>query len=169
MQYMVLTICLIFTPGFNRITSVLIRHFHSAFQSDYSQQCFVASSWSPVGYCWTWSFILGFLYLAILWLCPCSPAKVPFFKIYGLGFFYAMLMLALMLSCLFQTLVLWLPELLEKRHGLDCSKKNRLARFKAFAAALRNRTLYDISWSSGLCAASSPSEQVDLFGNLRLR
>lgn len=147
-----------FTPGFNRITSVLIRHFHSAFQSDYSQQCFVASSWSPVGYYiyyWTWSFILGFLYLAILWLCPCSPAKVFFFKIYGLGFFYAMLMLAV--SCLFQTLVLWLPDLLEKLHGLDCSE-DRLARFKAFAAALRNRTLRHAQSER---ITSTPSQGID--------
>jgi len=146
----------------------LIRHFYSAFQSGYSQQCFVASSWSPAGYYWTWSFILGFLYLAILWLCPCSPAKVPFFKIYGLGFFYTMLMLAILLSCLFQMFVLWLPDLLEKLHGLDCSE-DHLAQFKAFAAALRNRSMYDISWSNGLCTASSASEQVDLFRNLRLR
>ena len=58
---------------------------------------FVANSWSPEGYYWTYSFVMGMTYLAILWLCPCSPARVPFFKIFGFGFFYSLIMMALLM------------------------------------------------------------------------
>ena len=167
MQYMTFTVCLIFTPGFNRIASVLIRHLYNAFQSDYSQQCFVANSWSPEGYYWTYSFVMGMTYLAILWLCPCSPARVPFFKIYGFGFFYSLIMMALLMACLFQ-LITWLPEIILKLHGLDCSS-DRLSAWKSFAATLRNQSLFDVSLSGGLCTASDPYQQNNLLGNLRSR
>ena len=163
MQYMTFTVCLIFTPGFNRITTVLVRHLY-AYQEDYSQQCFIASTWSPIGYYWTWSFLLGLSYMALLWLCPWSPAKVPFFKVYSFGFFYALLMGAIMLACLFQALFLWWPEVMDKLyHGLDCSEQ-RLNAWRHFAATLRNTSLFDQSHAGGLCTASKPYDSVSLFG-----
>merc|ERR1719204_1597269 len=86
MQYMFFSCAWIFSPGWNRITTIAIRFWHNAVFDEARKQCFYMNYWTKTGYYYTPSFIIGGMWTIGWWLHPRSPFRAPMFKKYSTGF-----------------------------------------------------------------------------------
>jgi len=158
MQYMAIAVCLVFSPGYNRIASILIRNYFWFREASYSHACWSANTWNDLGYYYTWSFLLGGCVVIMVWLLPMSPAKAPFFRIWSLGFWLSLVLACIMLACLYQVFVEFSWETYTKfAVGLNCSREV-LDNWETFANAQRAEGLFAKSSAYGICTPDYPRD-----------
>lgn len=156
-QYMCISVCLVFSPGWNRITTVIIRHALQSIRG-VTQGCFVMSTWSEHGYFYVWSFYAGMGSLALWWLLvPCTRA--PFFKKYSVGWFYMLGMFGILLGCTWQTFIDWEQAPAWPLSSIQNCTKQEFTSWSNFTKGAKTAGLYSINMGYGVCAPSSASKQ----------
>lgn len=149
MQYMSICVCLVFSPGWNRIITVVFRKYNQIYNG-IDQQCFVLAGFSTSGFLYTWSFLAGVGTLGFWWFVP-RFTRAPFFKKGSLGFLYMMAMSCILASCVWQTV--WNYDLFPNP---QCNPEH-IRNWQTFANASRVAGLFSPSIGYGVCAPADQS------------
>jgi len=146
-QYMTNCIIVVFSPGWNRITTALIRWGLQRW-GGVDQQCFVINSWGQRGYLYVWSFLVGVAAQFFWWLIV---FRAPFFKMWSVGFIVNFMLMTVLMACLWQTFYAGIVHG-EPLNTHACTEMDR-EQWVNFTSALRTTGLFTASEGYGVCNA----------------
>merc|ERR1712151_370294 len=152
-QYMTFTVYLISSPGWIRILSIAFRYVLASRIPGFSPTCFLAITFTKVGYLYTYAFVVGFAWILFWWQCPCSPCWCPFFKKFSLGLLTLGILVALLVGCLYQMLITWTGDPYD--HGTYACDDMHIARWKNLSTGFRVQGMYSSAKGYGICTPSN--------------
>jgi len=157
-QYMTLCVGLVFSPGWNRITTVAIRLYLLVFH-EVSQECFVANTWAQHGYLYVWSFVAGMSSLLFWWM---AVFRAPIFKSWSAGFVIGIVLAALLVACLWQTFYSYVFYSEPMIYVKSCSPQDH-QQWVNFTSAMRSQALFTASKGYGVCTTNLWSQPQGSF------
>jgi len=162
MQYMFLTLCLVTSPGWNRITlnlQKIILIGPKAFYDSRTLECMMIPN--PAGFYYTWSFLLAQIWIYSVWFC----AGVPFVKRYSTGFWLNGSAALLCGVCV------WEMAHNSTHYGLRSSEactQAALDQAALITTAINNHGRHSLAFAYGLCAPNNVAYGMkipSLYGN----